>query len=57
MKEYERAVIFRLGRITARKAKGPGKQDHLNKKRKRTLQVSQRSYIQQTNTGVTPALV
>uniref|UniRef100_A0A673HH80 Podocin n=1 Tax=Sinocyclocheilus rhinocerous TaxID=307959 RepID=A0A673HH80_9TELE len=24
VKEYERAVIFRLGRITARKAKGPG---------------------------------
>lgn len=24
VKEYERAVIFRLGRITDRKAKGPG---------------------------------
>lgn len=25
VQEYERAVIFRLGRITDRKAKGPGK--------------------------------
>lgn len=25
VKEYERAVIFRLGRITARRPKGPGK--------------------------------
>lgn len=24
VQEYERAVIFRLGRITDRKAKGPG---------------------------------
>lgn len=28
VKEYERAVIFRLGRITDRKPKGPGLSCH-----------------------------
>ena len=27
IKEYERAVVFRLGRIQAQKAKGPGMND------------------------------
>lgn len=29
VQEYERAVIFRLGRITDRKAKGPGRRADL----------------------------